>query len=175
MATAQSAINTNKRWLNMYLLALHTITPSDGLVWQRQMHIGNVHSPKCHQTHMQPSLCYKQNWNSSENMISCHSCIQVHRWSHYWRCCYLWCSVKGNQSHGHRPDRSCCCKHHQTVHVDTCRLTNISWHRAHDVVVWSINAMWIRCLFSWLVVITGHWDPAQCSKRPSWIQRFYIL
>ena len=51
------------------------------------------------------------------------------------------------------------CKCRRTVFADTCCLTNnsICWLRVRDLVIWSINAMRIRCLFSQLLLIVGHW------------------
>ena len=68
-------------------------------------------------------------------------------------------------SHGHRAENPCCCKFLRTVRADTCCLEDepIFWFRAYDVIVPSVKCMLVRCLYSRLLVIAGHWDPARHS------------
>ena len=104
----QEVTKTCVQWL--FIASYHI--PCDGLIWRCWMHSGNIRSPRCHHTWIRSSWGCKQNRDSSETRR--HTCcVQVHRWRHY----YMWCSIKGSQSHGGRTGSPCCCRR-QTARED---------------------------------------------------------
>ena len=151
-------------------MAPYTITLGDESVWWCRIHTGNVCSPRCRQTRMQPSWCCKQNRDSSENMTLRSSWIQVVRlWTHYLRHSCLWCNVKDSRSHSRRVDSLCCWR---IVRADIYLANHLTfWLRAHMAA----RFLRIRCLPSLLLVIAESWDLARHSVWPSWAHRFHIL
>ena len=63
--------------------------------------------------------------------------------------------------------------------------TNISSSKFHEGTVWSIEAVWLRCLYFYfyfilfyfflLLLIVGSWNAAQRTVSPFWTPRFHTF
>ena len=128
-----------------YQMALHSITPGDGIAWHCWMHAGNVYSPRSRLTQMWTSSCYKQNRDSSENttLDIRASRFVVEQAVKGVLVCDVALSLGKAMIAVLLHDSPGCCKHCWIIRAETCFLVNnpISWHRICSLVVWSIKAM----------------------------------
>ena len=160
----------NKKWPRH----ISNIVSYDGPVWRCRMKVGNKRSTRCRQTRMRWSWCNEQNWESSENSASYHSCIHVCRWTHHWMRSCLWCNVKGSWSYSLHSDSLYCCKRRPVFLVGTYYLVNdlISLFRVCDVTVRFIKTMPVR--YSRQKKYSSTWD-STCDISLFWVPIFIIL
>ncbi|GFW44143.1 hypothetical protein TNCV_3855041 [Trichonephila clavipes] len=72
--------------------------------------------PRCLQTRIRPSWCYRQMRDSSvKTTTSFHSAAHVLLSSHHWWRRRLWFCVKGRPSNGRLVVRPLCCKRRRIV------------------------------------------------------------
>ncbi|GFW20451.1 hypothetical protein TNCV_4547181 [Trichonephila clavipes] len=79
----------------------------------------SILSPRCLQTRIRQSWCYRQMRDSSVKTTSFHSAAHILLSSYHWRRRRLWFCVKGRPSNGRLADRPLCCKRRRMEPTDT--------------------------------------------------------
>ena len=133
-----------------YPIPPHTIIPGTGPVLQCITQLFSILSPRCLQTPMQPSTCYRLKCDLSVKTVSFHCAIYIFLSSHNWRQRHLWLCIKDRQSNGCLADRPLCCKQCRMLCPNTgwCVTDWICCAMVCGVTEQSITAMHTICLSS---------------------------